>query len=39
MVLKRIVEVLARYFRSERCQFTLDIINNWPKARRMYISR
>jgi len=36
---ERIVEVLARYFRSERCQLTLDIINNSPKARRMYISR
>jgi uncharacterized protein (DUF1810 family) len=36
---ERIVEVLARYFGSERCQLTLDIINNSPKARRMYISR
>ena len=36
---ERIVEVLARYFRSERCQLTLDIINNSPKAMRMYISR
>ena len=36
---ERIVEVLTRYFRSERCQLTLDIINNSPKARRMYISR
>lgn len=36
---ERIVEVLARYFRSERCQLTLDIINKSPKARRMYISR
>lgn len=36
---ERIVEVLARYFRSERCQLTLDIINNSPKVRRMYISR
>ena len=36
---ERIVEVLERYFRSERCQLTLDIINNSPKARRMYISR
>ena len=35
----RIVEVLARYFGSERCQLTLDIINNSPKARHMYISR
>lgn len=36
---ERIVEVLARYFGSERCQLTLDIITNSPKARRMYISR
>ena len=36
---ERVVEVLARYFGSERCQLTLDIINNAPKARRMYISR
>lgn len=36
---ERIVEVLERYFLSERCQLTLDIINNSPKARRMYISR
>lgn len=36
---ERIVEVLARYLGSERCQLTLDIINNSPKARRMYISR
>jgi uncharacterized protein (DUF1810 family) len=36
---ERIVEVLARYFGSEHCQLTLDIINNSPKARRMYISR
>uniref|UniRef100_UPI0040478471 DUF1810 family protein n=1 Tax=Limnohabitans sp. TaxID=1907725 RepID=UPI0040478471 len=36
---ERIVEALARYFGSERCQLTLDIINNSPKARRMYISR
>jgi len=36
---ERIVEVLARYFGSERCPLTLDIINNSPKARRMYISR
>lgn len=36
---ERIVEVVARYFRSERCQLTLDIINNSPKVRRMYISR
>jgi len=35
----RINEVLARYFRSEYCQLTLDIIQNSPKARRMYISR
>jgi uncharacterized protein (DUF1810 family) len=36
---ERIVEVLARYFHGERCPLTLDIINNSPKARRMYISR
>jgi len=36
---QRIVEVLSRYFRSERCPLTLDIINNSPKARRIYISR
>ncbi|OYU31621.1 MAG: hypothetical protein CFE39_07250 [Comamonadaceae bacterium PBBC2] len=36
---ERIVEVLARYFHDERCTLTLDIINNSPKARRMYISR
>jgi uncharacterized protein (DUF1810 family) len=36
---ERIKEVLARYFRSERCQLTLDIINSSPNARRMYISR
>jgi uncharacterized protein (DUF1810 family) len=36
---ERIVEVLARYFGSERCPLTLDIINYSPKARRMYISR
>jgi uncharacterized protein (DUF1810 family) len=36
---ERIVEVLARYFGSERCPLTLDIINNSPKSRRMYISR
>lgn len=36
---ERIVELLALYFRSERCQLTLDIINNSPKARRMDISR
>ena len=36
---ERIVEVLARYFHDERCPLTLDIINNSPKARRMYISR
>ena len=31
--------LLARYFRGERCQLTLDINNNSPKAKRMYISR
>lgn len=36
---ERIVEVLARYFGSEWCPLTLDIINNSPKARHMYISR
>ena len=36
---ERIVDVLARYFGSERCQLTHDIINKSPKARRMYISR
>jgi uncharacterized protein (DUF1810 family) len=36
---ERIVEVLSRYFGSERCPLTLDIINNSPKARHMYISR
>jgi uncharacterized protein (DUF1810 family) len=36
---ERIVEVLARYFHGERCPLTLDIINNSPKSRRMYISR
>jgi len=36
---ERIVEVLARFFHGERCPLTLDIINNSPKARRMYISR
>ena len=36
---ERIVEVLSRYFRSERCPLTLEIINNSPKARRMFISR
>ena len=36
---EQIVEVLARYFHGERCPLTLDIINNSPKARRMYISR
>jgi uncharacterized protein (DUF1810 family) len=36
---ERIVEVLARYFRGERCPLTLDIIKNSPKARRMYPSR
>jgi uncharacterized protein (DUF1810 family) len=36
---ERIVELLGRYFGSERCPLTLDIINNSPKARRMYISR
>jgi uncharacterized protein (DUF1810 family) len=36
---ERIVEVLSRYFGSERCPLTLEIINNSPKARRMYISR
>jgi uncharacterized protein (DUF1810 family) len=36
---ERIVEVLARYFHGERCPLTLEIINNSPKARRMYISR
>jgi uncharacterized protein (DUF1810 family) len=36
---ERIVEVLSRYFGSERCPLTRDIINNSPKARRMYISR
>ncbi len=36
---ERIVEVLARYFQGERCPLTLDIINNSPKARRLYISR
>jgi uncharacterized protein (DUF1810 family) len=36
---ERIVEVLTRYFNGERCPLTLDIINNSPKARRMYISR
>jgi uncharacterized protein (DUF1810 family) len=35
---ERIVEVLSRYFRSDRCPLTLEIINNSPKARRMYIS-
>lgn len=34
-----VVEVLARYFRGQRCRLTLDIIENSPKARRMYISR
>ena len=36
---ERIAAVLARYFGSERCPLTLEIINNSPKARRMYISR
>lgn len=36
---ERIVEVLTRYFHGERCPLTLDIINNSPKAKRMYISR
>ena len=36
---ERIVEVLARYFHGERCPLTLEIINNSPRARRMYISR
>lgn len=34
-----VVEVLARYFRGQRCRLTLDIIDNSPKARPMYISR
>ena len=36
---ERIAAVLARYFGSERCPLTLEIINNSPKARRIYISR
>lgn len=36
---ERIVEVLGRYFGSERCPLTLDIIGNSPMARRMCISR
>uniref|UniRef100_UPI004047B809 DUF1810 domain-containing protein n=1 Tax=Limnohabitans sp. TaxID=1907725 RepID=UPI004047B809 len=36
---ERIVEVLARYFHGKRCRLTLDIIDNSPKTRRMYISR
>ena len=35
---ERIVEALTRFFHGERCPLTLDIINNSPKARRMYIS-
>ncbi len=36
---ERIVELLARYFHGKRCPLTLEIINNSPRARRMYISR